>query len=108
MRDETRETDEGLSRRAKALACTVPLHELDAHKGKLEWADAKVYLMAEIALHTIDQVAIAMDFDTGADHGHVLERVQRFVARQAPRQPVQEHARVATWVAPVRPAAPAQ
>jgi hypothetical protein len=102
VRDETWETavraDEGLSRRAKALACTVPLHELDAHKGRLEWADAKVYLMAEIALHTIDQVAIAMDFDTGADHQHVLERVQRFVALQAPERSSAEHARVAEWV----------
>ncbi|MGW3955672.1 hypothetical protein ACWEKM_33215 [Streptomyces sp. NPDC004752] len=102
MRDETWEpavtVDEGLSRRAKALACTVPLHELDAHKGKIEWAEAKAYLMAEIALHTIDQVAIAMDFDTGASHQHVLERVQRFVARQAPQRSTQEHARVAAWV----------
>ncbi|WP_237306898.1 hypothetical protein [Streptomyces alboflavus] len=102
MRDETWEiavrADEGLSRRAKALACTVPLHELDAHKGRLEWADAKVYLMAEIALHTIDQVAIAMDFDTGADHQHVLEQVQRFVALQVPERASAEHERVAEWV----------
>lgn len=102
VQDETWESairaDEDLSRRAKALACTAPLHELDANKGRLEWADAKVYLMAEIALHTIDQVAIAMDFDTGADHRHVLERVAGFVARQAPERPREEHTRVAAWV----------
>jgi hypothetical protein len=102
VRDEIWEhgvaADEGLSRRAKALACTAPLHELDAHKAKLEWGDAKVYQMAEIALHTIDQVAIAMDFDTGASHEHVLERVQRFVAQQAPQRPAHEHVQVARWV----------
>lgn len=90
--------DEGLIRRAKALACTAPLHDLDANKGLLEWADAKAYQMAEIALHTIDQVAIAMDFDTGASRRHVLGRVQRFVARQAPERSDEEHARVAGWV----------
>jgi hypothetical protein len=52
--------DEGLARRLKALACTAPLHDLDARKAKLDWADATVYQMAEIALHTIDQVTIAM------------------------------------------------
>ncbi|MFD9285751.1 hypothetical protein ACFWD7_52830 [Streptomyces mirabilis] len=102
MRDETGEpvvtVDEGLSRRAKALACTAPLHELDAHKGMIEWAEAKTYLMAEIALYTIDQVAITMDFDTGAGHQHIQERVQRFVARQAPQRPDQEHARITAWV----------
>ncbi|MEV7171559.1 hypothetical protein AB0O18_17870 [Streptomyces sp. NPDC093224] len=90
--------DEGLIRRAKALACTAPLQDLDANKGLLEWADAKAYQMAEIALHTIDQVAIAMDFDTGASRRHVLGRVQRFVARQAPERSDEEHARVAGWV----------
>ncbi|MFF0451108.1 hypothetical protein ACFYT4_32800 [Streptomyces sp. NPDC004609] len=90
--------DEGLIRRAKALACTAPLHDLDANKGMVEWADARVYQMAEIGLHTIDQVAIAMDFDTGASRRHVLSRVQRFVARQAPERSDEEHARVARWV----------
>ncbi|MEC4571072.1 hypothetical protein [Streptomyces virginiae] len=96
--DEGLLQDEGLIRRAKALACTAPLHDLDANKGMLEWADVKVYQMAEIALHTIDQVAIAMDFDTGASRGHVLGRVKRFVARQAPERSDEEHAQVAGWV----------
>jgi hypothetical protein len=80
------------------LACTAPLHDLDARKGKVEWADASVYQMAEIALHTIDQVTIAMDFDTGADHRHVVRRVQPFIANQAPSRNPDEHARVARWV----------
>jgi hypothetical protein len=90
--------DLGLTRRLKALACTVPLHELDYHKAKLDWIDASVYQMAEIAMHTIDQVTIAMDFDTGAAHDAVQERVTPFVTAQAPDRDVQEHRRVARWV----------
>src|SRR3569833_3279932 len=76
--------DEGLTRRLKALACTAPLHDLDARKAKLDWADATIYQMAEIALHTIDQVTIAMDFDTGAGHDEVIDRLLPFIAQQAP------------------------
>ncbi|WP_027940701.1 hypothetical protein [Amycolatopsis taiwanensis] len=90
--------DEALARRLKALACTAPLHDLDARKAKLDWADAGVYQMAEIALHTIDQVTIAMDFDTGAGHEDVVRRLQPFIAAQAPGRPAAEHRRVARWV----------
>nr|WP_208407897.1 hypothetical protein [Amycolatopsis granulosa] len=90
--------DEGLARRLKALACTAPLHDLDARKAKLDWADATVYQMAEIALHTIDLVTIAMDFDTGAGHDDVVRRLQPFIAAQAPQRPAEEHLRVARWV----------
>jgi hypothetical protein len=90
--------DEGLARRLKALACTAPLHDLDARKAKLDWADATVYQMAEIALHTIDQVTIAMDFDTGADHHEVVRRLQPFIAAQAPGRKPDEHVRVGRWV----------
>ncbi|WP_236791229.1 hypothetical protein [Amycolatopsis sp. GM8] len=90
--------DEGLARRLKALACTAPLHDLDARKAKLDWADATVYQMAEIALHTIDQVTIAMDFDTGAGHEDVVRRLQPFIAAQAPGRGAEEHLRVARWV----------
>lgn len=90
--------DEGLARRLKALACTAPLHDLDAYRGMLDWADASVYQMAEIALHTIDQVTIAMDFDAGATHADIVDRVRPFVAAQAPDRGGDEHARVAQWV----------
>ncbi|WP_116047179.1 hypothetical protein [Amycolatopsis palatopharyngis] len=88
----------GLTRRLKALACTAPLHELDYHKAKLDWVDATKYHMAEIAMHTIDQVTIAMDFDTGAAHEAVQERVMPFVAAQSPDRTPDEHRRVARWV----------
>jgi hypothetical protein len=90
--------DEGLARRLKALACTAPLHDLDGRKMRLEWCDADVYQMAEIALQAIDQVTIAMDFDRGADHENVVKRLLPFVAAQALERDVAEHARIARWV----------
>lgn len=90
--------DEGLTRRLKALACTAPLHDLEIRKVNQPWLDGERYQMAEVALQIIDHVAIAMDFESGARHGEVLERARRFVARQAPERPVDEHARVAVWV----------
>jgi len=92
------EPDEGFVRRVKALAFTAPLHELDAHKGRLDWADASVYHMAEIALAILDQVALAMDFDYGAERLVVLDRVLPYVRVQAPDRSRDEHERVATWV----------
>ena len=62
---------------------------------KLDWADATIYQMAEIALHTIDQVTIAMDFDTGAGHDQVIDRLLPFIAAQAPARTPDEHDRVA-------------
>lgn len=90
--------DEGLARRLKALACTAPLHDLDARKVRLDWCDGVGYQMAEIALQAIDQVTVAMDFDRGADHEEVVNRVLPFVAVQAPERDRAEHVRVARWV----------
>lgn len=90
--------DEGLARRLKSLACTAPLHDLDGRKMRLEWCDAAVYQMAEIALQAIDQVTIAMDFDRGADHEDVVGRLLPFVVAQAPERDGAEHARIARWV----------
>ncbi|MFB6810370.1 hypothetical protein [Streptomyces sp. NPDC056387] len=90
--------DEGLTRRLKALACTAPLHELDIRKAKLPWLDSSHYQMAEVALQIIDHVAIAMDYDRGANHEQVLLRARGFVGSQAPDRPADEHTRVAGWV----------
>src|SRR5690606_7376531 len=67
-----RAVDEGVARRLKALACTAPLHDLDARKSRLDWVDASRYQMAEIALQAIDQVTLAMDFDHGADQAEIV------------------------------------
>lgn len=90
--------DEGLARRLKALACTAPLHDLDARKTRLDWADAADYQMAEIALQAIDQVTIAMDFDRGAGHDQVVERLRPFIHAQLPNRDPAEHDKVARWV----------
>lgn len=82
----------------KALACTAPLHDLDVRKSRLDWADAVVYQMSEIALQVIDQVTIAMDFDRGADAEQVVARLRAFVAAQAPDRDESEHDRVIRWV----------
>jgi len=88
----------GFAQRVKALATTAPLHDLDARKTQVQAADYAVYQMAELALHAIDLVTIAMDFDTGADPAKVLRELATKVAVQAPDRTESEHARVATWV----------
>ncbi|WP_238429861.1 hypothetical protein [Frankia nepalensis] len=90
--------DDGMARRLKALALTQPLHDLDARKRLLDGADLSVYAMAELALHAIDLVTVAMDFDRGASHDQVLRRLTPLAAAQAPRRPATEHERVARWV----------
>ncbi|MEU9270336.1 hypothetical protein AB0E04_33465 [Streptomyces sp. NPDC048251] len=89
--------DEGLARRLRALACTAPIHDLDARKANLA-GEYSVYGMAEIALAAIDLVTLNMDFDTGADHDQIVARLMPRIAAQAPRRPVAEHERVARWV----------
>ncbi|GAA3762449.1 hypothetical protein [Streptomyces tremellae] len=89
--------DEGLARRLRALACTAPLHDLDARKANLA-GEYGVYAMAEVALAAIDLVTLHMDFDTGADHDQIVARLLPRVAAQAPGRPAAEHERVARWV----------
>ncbi len=89
--------DEGLARRLRALACTAPLHDLDARKANLA-GEYSVYGMAEVALAAIDLVTLNMDFDTGADHDQIVARLVPRVAAQAPARPAAEHERVARWV----------
>ena len=90
--------DAGVARRLKALACTAPLHDLDARKSRLDWVDAARYQMAEIGLQAIDQVTLAMDFDHGADQGRVVRRLVPFIAAQVPGAAPAEHERVGHWV----------
>ncbi|MFP8887327.1 hypothetical protein [Streptomyces mangrovi] len=89
--------DEGLARRLRALACTAPLHDLDARKANLA-GEYGTYSMAEVALAAIDLVTLHMDFDTGADHEEIVARLLPRIAAQAPRRPAAEHERVARWV----------
>lgn len=82
----------------KALACTAPLHDLDGRKSAVQAADFTVYQMSELALHAIDLVTLAMDFDAGASPERVVADLSTFAARQVPERPTGEHARVARWV----------
>jgi hypothetical protein len=90
--------DSGFVQRAKALACTAPLHDLDARKSQLQGSDFTRYQMSELALHAIDLVTLAMDFDRGANHQRVVADLVPLVAMQAPDQPATEHEQVARWV----------
>ncbi|MFD4791255.1 hypothetical protein ACFWN1_30280 [Streptomyces sp. NPDC058459] len=89
--------DEGLARRLRALACTAPLHDLDARKANLA-GEYSTYGMAEVALAAIDLVTLNMDFDTGADHEQIVARLVPRIAAQAPHRTTAEHGRVARWV----------
>ena len=91
-------SDGGFALRVKALACTAPLHDLDARKNSVQTADYGIYQMAELALTAIDLVTIAMDFDRGARPDQVLADLARAATAQAPDRPEAEHARVASWV----------
>lgn len=88
----------GFTQRVKALATTAPLHDLDARKAQVQTADYSVYQMAELALHAIDLVTIAMDFDTGARPTAVLRDLGTRAAAQMPDRAPTEHERVASWV----------
>lgn len=88
----------GFSHRVKALATTAPLHDLEARKTSVQAGDWSVYQMAELALHAIDLVTIAMDFDTGARPDQVVAALTDRVKTQAPARDDAEHARVARWV----------
>ncbi|HZZ51289.1 MAG TPA: hypothetical protein VFE65_30715 [Pseudonocardia sp.] len=90
--------DDAVARRLKALACTAPLHDLDTRKSLLDWADAGVYQMSELALHAIDKVTLAMDFDHGADQDHVVRGLLPLIAAHAPDRSSTEHERVGNWV----------
>jgi hypothetical protein len=87
--------DGGFVQRAKALACTAPLHDLDARKSQLQGGEFNRYQMSELALHAIDLVTLAMDFDRGASHEQVVADLVPLAAMQAPDQPPSEHKQVA-------------
>lgn len=95
---EARGGDVGFAQRVKALACTAPLHDLDARKGQVQAADLGVYQMSELALNAIDLVTLAMDFDAGAAPERVVDDLTTFASRQAPDRGAREHSKVARWV----------
>lgn len=90
--------DEALARRAKAMACTVPLHQLEANKGRMRDGAFNAYTVWGLAFVAIDTVTVQMDFDRGAAHEAVIEAVLPYARRQAPDRDEAEHREVCKWV----------
>jgi hypothetical protein len=75
---------ESLGTRARAIAFTRPLHDLEANKGRLggsEWASLN---LIELGFHAIDVVALRMDFDSGARHDDVIAALAALTRHQSP------------------------
>jgi hypothetical protein len=90
--------DEALARRAKAMACTVPLHHLEANKGRVRDGEFGAYTVWGLAFVAIDTVTVQMDFDRGAAHDAVIDAVLPYARRQAPDRDEAEHREVCKWV----------
>lgn len=76
--------DEALARRAKAMACTVPLHQLEISKGRVRDGQFEAYTVWALAFIAIDTVTVQMDFDRGAAHDAVVDAMLPYARRQAP------------------------
>lgn len=90
--------DEALARRAKAMACTVPLHSLEANKGRMREGEFNDYTVWALAFVAIDTVTVQMDFDRGAAHDVVIEAMVPYARRQAPDREDSEHRDICKWV----------
>ena len=90
--------DDGLARRAKAMATTLPLHHLEASKGHMREGEFKDYTVWELAFVAIDTVTTKMNFDRGASQDEVVEAVVPWAATQLPDRPGAEHLAVSRWV----------
>lgn len=73
-----------LGTRARAVAYTRPLHDLEANKVRLggeAWARLN---LIELGFHAIDVVALRMDFDSGARHDDVVAALAALARQQDP------------------------
>lgn len=87
-----------LGRRAKTLACTVPLHDLERAKGSVRGGAFARYTMWDLAFVAIDTVTVNMDFERGADEHLVVSTMLPFARAQAPEASEDEHRDVCKWV----------
>lgn len=90
--------DEALARRAKAMACTVPLHQLEISKGRVRDGQFEAYTVWALAFVAIDTVTVQMDFDRGAAHDAVVDAMLSYARRQAPDRNDDVHRAVCRWV----------
>ncbi|WUH97772.1 hypothetical protein OHR68_30285 [Spirillospora sp. NBC_00431] len=88
---------ESLTARMMALAVARPLLALDASKVKGErgWED---YRLTELALATIDVVALRADLKTAVRQEVIVEEIAEFAEFQVPGRPSAEYHAVARWV----------
>ncbi|HEY8525258.1 MAG TPA: hypothetical protein VIL48_09855 [Acidimicrobiales bacterium] len=70
--------------RAKAVAYTRPLHDLEANKGRLGGEAWSKLNLIELGFHAIDVVALRMDFDSGARHDDVIAALATLARYQDP------------------------
>jgi hypothetical protein len=75
---------ESLGTRARAIAYTRPLHDLEANKGRLGGSDWAPLNLIELGFHAIDVVALRMDFDSGARHDDVIAALAALTRHQSP------------------------
>lgn len=89
---------DSLARRVKAVACTAPLHDLEANKvrrGGPEWSGLNCW---ELAFVAIDTVATRMDFDSGVPYDDVITVVATQAGHQLPQLSAGAHRDVGAWV----------
>jgi hypothetical protein len=87
-----------LGRRAKTLACTVPLHELEQVKRSVRGGAFARYTLWDLAFVAIDTVTVHMDFERGADETLVVSKMLPYASAQAPEASDDEHRAVCKWV----------
>ncbi len=75
---------ESLGTRARAVAYTRPLHDLEANKGRLGGDAWAALNLVELGFHAIDVVALRMDFDSGARHDDVIAALAALARHQSP------------------------
>lgn len=87
-----------LTRRVKAVACTAPLHDLEANKvrrGGEAWDALNCW---ELAFVAIDLVATRMDFDSGAPYDDAIAVVAAQAEHQRPELGDAGYADVGAWI----------
>lgn len=73
-----------LGMRARAIAYTRPLHDLEANKGRLGGEKWTRLNLIELGFHAVDVVALRMDFDSGARHDDVISALAVLAQQQDP------------------------
>lgn len=81
-------------RRARAFACTRPLHRLESDKGQIR-EDLTPYPLDQLALDAIELVALGQEFQNGLTRNELADQLAEQVRRHAPERPASEHQAVA-------------